>query len=79
MVVDITPHWAQKQTALAVFRSQFYHPDYAEPAHTYISTPTFWLALEARARELGSCIGVEFAEGFTCRRPFGLDDLLLLR
>ena len=79
VVVDITPHWAQKRAALAAFKSQFYHPDYAEPAHTYISTPAFWLALEARARELGSYIGAEFAEGFTCRRPFGLDDLLLLR
>lgn len=80
IVVDITGFWEQKLAALTAFKSQFYHPEYeSEEATTYISTPDFLRTLEARARELGSYIGVQYAEGYTSRRPLGLDDLLLLR
>ncbi|RSK47520.1 bacillithiol biosynthesis deacetylase BshB1 [Hymenobacter rigui] len=80
IVVDITRFWEQKLAALTAFKSQFYHPEYeSEEATTYISTPDFLRILEARARELGSYIGVQYAEGYTSRRPLGLDDLLLLR
>lgn len=80
IIVDISAFWEQKLAALTAFQSQFYHPDYvAAEANTYISTPDFLHVLEARARELGSYIGATFAEGYTCRRPFGIDDLFLLR
>lgn len=80
IVVDISDFWEQKLAALTAFRSQFYHPEYAtNEASTYISTPGFLGILEARNRELGSYIGVQFAEGYTSRRPVGLDDLFLLR
>lgn len=80
IVVDISAHWEQKLAALTAFKSQFYHPEYATgETGTYISTPEYLHTLEARNRELGSYIGVPFAEGYTCRRPFGLDDLFLLR
>ncbi|RTQ47160.1 bacillithiol biosynthesis deacetylase BshB1 [Hymenobacter gummosus] len=79
ILVDITPYWEQKLAALRAFKSQFYHPEYDDPTHTFISTPDFWLTLEARAREYGKYIHAAFAEGFTCRRPLGLDDLFQLR
>jgi len=80
LVVDITSFWDQKLAALVAFKSQFYHPEYStEEASTHISAPGFRHILEARARELGSYIGATYGEGFTCRRPFGLDDLFLLR
>lgn len=79
VVVDITAYWPQKIAALQAFRSQFYHPEYDEATATYISTPGFLCTLEARARVLGESIGVEYAEGFTCRRILGIRDIAELR
>lgn len=80
IVVDISAFWEQKLAALTAFRSQFYHPGYTtDEASTYISNPDFLRVLEARNQELGSYIGARFAEGYTSRRPVGLDDLFLLR
>jgi bacillithiol biosynthesis deacetylase BshB1 len=79
VVIDITAHWPQKLAALQAFKSQFYHPDYEEPTTTYISTPSFLQTLEARARVLGETIGVEYAEGFTCRRGLGVSNIAELR
>jgi bacillithiol biosynthesis deacetylase BshB1 len=79
IVVDISPYWDRKLSAVTAFRSQFYHPDYDEGVSTYISTPEFLRCLESRAREFGKYISVPFAEGFTCRRLFGIDDLFHLR
>ncbi|WP_324670541.1 bacillithiol biosynthesis deacetylase BshB1 [Hymenobacter sp. GOD-10R] len=80
LVVDVTAFWDQKLAALTAFKSQFYHPEYStSEAHTPISTPCFLHVLEARGQELGSYIGATYGEGFTCRRPFGLNDLFLLQ
>jgi bacillithiol biosynthesis deacetylase BshB1 len=79
IVVDITPYWARKLQAVTAFRSQFYHPEYNQEASTYISTPEFLRTLESRAREFGTYINVPFAEGFTCRRLVGIDDLFQLK
>ncbi|AYA36394.1 bacillithiol biosynthesis deacetylase BshB1 [Hymenobacter oligotrophus] len=73
-VVDITPHWAKKREAIAAFASQFNVGNDGQP-HTYISSPEFWHFLEARAREMGHIIGVEFGEGFTAERALGVRDL----
>jgi bacillithiol biosynthesis deacetylase BshB1 len=78
VVVDITPFWETKLAAIRAYKTQFYDPNSKEPA-TYISTPEFYRFLEARARETGHLIGVEFGEGFQCRRPLGINDLSLLR
>lgn len=79
IIVDITPYWERKLSAVTAFRSQFYHPEYSEEVSTYISTPDFLRILEARAREFGTYINVPFAEGFTCRRLVGIDDLFQLK
>jgi LmbE family N-acetylglucosaminyl deacetylase len=40
LVVDITPFWEKKISAIRAFRTQFYDPKSAEP-ETYISNPAF--------------------------------------
>jgi bacillithiol biosynthesis deacetylase BshB1 len=79
VVIDITPYWDRKLSAVTAFRSQFYHPEYNESISTYISTPEFLRTLESRAREFGTYINAPFAEGFTCRRLFGVNDLFEIR
>ncbi|MCB2408220.1 bacillithiol biosynthesis deacetylase BshB1 [Hymenobacter lucidus] len=79
IVVDITEYWERKLEAVTAFKSQFYHPDYDDPTSTYISSPDFLKILEGQARDCGKYINVAFAEGFTCRRLLGVDDLFQLR
>lgn len=75
-VVDITEEWPQKLEAIRAFSSQFYTPQQNEDEpETPISTPGFLQFLEARAREFGRPIGVEFGEGYTVERPLGVTDL----
>jgi len=73
-VVDITPHWAKKWEAIQAFKSQFFNPDSDEP-QTYLSSQAFGRFMEARAREFGHIIGVEFGEGFTAARPVGVREV----
>ncbi|HSI90599.1 MAG TPA: bacillithiol biosynthesis deacetylase BshB1 [Adhaeribacter sp.] len=74
LVVDISAHWQKKTEAIKAFRSQFFDPDNSEP-DTYISSPEFMKFLEARARDMGHLIGVEFGEGFTVERNVGVKNL----
>ena len=48
--------------------------DHEEP-ETYISSQNFLKYIEARARETGRFIGVEFAEGLIKGKPIGVNDL----
>jgi bacillithiol biosynthesis deacetylase BshB1 len=75
-VVDITPYWQTKMQAIKAFKTQFFtqENDNNEP-QTPISSPQFIYFLEARAREMGRTIGVEFGEGFTTNRPIGIKNL----
>ncbi len=73
-VVDITPHWAKKWEAIQAFKSQFFDPESKEP-QTYLSSQEFARFMEARAREFGHIIGVEFGEGFTVARPVGVREV----
>ncbi|MFC5270091.1 bacillithiol biosynthesis deacetylase BshB1 [Adhaeribacter terreus] len=73
-VVDISAHWEKKTEAIRAFSSQFFDPNNAEP-NTYISSPEFMKFLEARARDFGHLIGVEFGEGFTVERNVGVKNL----
>ena len=74
--VDITPYIEKKSKAVMAFRSQFYDPVSSEPM-TPISGRDFQQFLEARARELGRLIGVEYAEGFTSVGPVSKNNLLI--
>jgi bacillithiol biosynthesis deacetylase BshB1 len=73
-VVDITPHWPRKWEAIQAYRTQFFDPESTEP-QTYLSSQEFAKFLEARAREFGHLIGVEFGEGYTVQRPVGISEI----
>jgi N-acetylglucosamine malate deacetylase 1 len=73
-VVDITPYWAKKWEAIQAFKTQFFNPDLDAP-QTYLSSQAFGRFMEARAREFGHIIGVEFGEGFTVARPVGVREV----
>ena len=73
-VVDITPHWDKKWEAIQAYKTQFFDPESREP-QTYLSSREFGRFMEARAREFGHTIGVEFGEGFTVHRPVGVREV----
>lgn len=74
VVVDITPHFAQKLESLRAYASQFFDPDSNEPA-TPISGEDFFDFLRGRAMEMGRPIGARYAEGFTAARHLGVSRL----
>ncbi len=76
-VVDVSPYWNQKIAAIKAYKSQFFDPDSPEP-QSYISGEPFMKFLEARTREHGHRIGVEFGEGFISKRMLGVTDLFAL-
>lgn len=73
-VVDITEQWEKKVQAIKAFRTQFFDPTSKEP-QTYISSPEFLTAIEARALEMGHAIGVKYGEGFTKQRQLGVKSI----
>ncbi len=73
-VVDISPYWETKIKAIKAFKSQFFDPESDEP-QTFLSTPHFMEFVEARAKELGHAIRVDYGEGFTIERTLGISDL----
>lgn len=73
-LVDISGYMKVKMEAIRAYKTQFFNPDSKEPG-TYISSPVFLNSLENRAAEFGRIIGVDYAEGFTCERIFGVNDL----
>jgi bacillithiol biosynthesis deacetylase BshB1 len=74
-VVDVTEAMETRRAAFRSFESQFYRQDSTEP-ETVLSQATFLHAIEARARQFGFLIGVEFGEGFTSKRPPRIDDVV---
>lgn len=76
-VVDVTPYWDQKIEAIKAYKSQFFDPESNEP-QSYISNKSFLDFLEARTREHGHMIGVEYGEGFISKRMLGVNDLFAL-
>lgn len=75
LVVDISDSFPQKMQAIQAFASQFYR-DGDDGPQTPISSAEFLYFIEARAREFGRSIGVEFGEGFTAERPLGISNLM---
>ncbi len=73
-VVDISPVYELRKMAIKAYKSQFYDPLSQEPI-THIARPEFLLAMDARAREMGHAIGVEFGEGFISNGTLGVADL----
>ena len=64
-----------KVEAIMAYHSQFHNPKNPDQVVTHISEPRFLKFLEARWREHGHSIGVEFGEGFTKGRQIGVTDL----
>lgn len=80
IAVDVTDHWPDKIRSIQAYRSQFHSEEYvSDEPQTYISQPDFLEYIEGRAREYGKYIGAKYAEGFTCRRLLGVDDLFVLK
>lgn len=72
-VVDISEFAAQKQAAVACYRSQLYDPASKEP-ETALSSEAFLRRLESRQRFFGSLIAVEHAEAFVVREALNVHD-----
>ncbi|SEM92094.1 bacillithiol biosynthesis deacetylase BshB1 [bacterium A37T11] len=80
IVLDVTDYWDTKIAAIRAYKSQFFHEEYeADEPQTYISTPQFLEIVKSRGLEYGKYIGVQYAEGFTCRRIFGVENLFNLK
>jgi bacillithiol biosynthesis deacetylase BshB1 len=74
-VIDISTFFEKKMEAVGCYASQFYNPaSEKKDDDTPISSREFWYFLEARAREMGRSIGVEFGEGFTSEKALGVKD-----
>lgn len=63
LVIDISQEWVKKKESILAYGTQFNSTDSAEPA-TYISDPSFFEVIEARARYFGHMIGARYGEPF---------------
>ncbi len=76
IVVDISDYWEKKIEVIQAYKTQFFNPEYNEnEPQTYISRPEFLEVIESRALEFGKNIQARYAEGFTCRRLLGVNNL----
>ena len=71
LVVDVTPVWEKRMSALRQHGSQLGGGGGPE---TYLTDPKFLAEVEARARVLGSSIGAEFGEGYRAAGPLAVHD-----
>ena len=78
IIVDVSAHWDTKMKAVKAFKSQFFDPESKEP-QTYISNPRFIEMIEARGKELGHAIGVNYGEGFITQKTPGIPNLSVLK
>lgn len=75
LLVDVTDVIETRRAAMRAFESQFHKEGSTEP-ETMLAQKSFLEMIEARAREFGAMINVEFAEGFLSRRPPRIEDLI---
>lgn len=75
-LVDITASFSTKLAAVRAYRTQFHAAAGAAEgeSETFISSKTFFDAIEAQARAFGRLSNVDFAEGFVGSRPPTLAD-----
>jgi len=78
IVIDVSDFMEQKIEVIKAFSSQFYDPNFDGP-ETPISGEDFFDFIKGRMMTLGRPIGAKYAEGFTCDRLLGVDDLFDLR
>ncbi len=77
-IFDISDFWEIKLASIKAFKSQFHDPHNTEP-ESFISNPKFMDFIEARAKEMGHRILVNYGEGFTVERILGVNDLFDLK
>jgi len=78
-IFDITDTISIKEKAIQAFSSQFNVADPGEEPETYISDPSFFEALRARAKQMGHLGGFEYGEGFLYqKKPFPAKDFSFL-
>jgi len=78
IVIDVSDFMEQKIKVIKAFTTQFYDPNFDGP-ETPISGEDFFDFIKGRMMTLGRPIGAKYAEGFTCDRILGVDDLFDLR
>lgn len=71
-VIDVSAHQEKKIESVLAYKTQFYNPN-QKGDETPISSERFLKFLDARAREMGEAIGVEYAEGYTSSTPLVYD------
>lgn len=74
-LVDVSDVIDTRRAAMRAFESQFHRDGSTEPP-TILAQKQFLDVIEARAREFGMMINVEFAEGFLARCPPRIPDLV---
>ena len=74
-IVDISSFWDKKMAVLKCYQSQFNigHVE-TEPPKTLLKSKELWELLEAKARLVGSMIGVKYGEPFYSERPLRVID-----
>jgi bacillithiol biosynthesis deacetylase BshB1 len=70
LVVDVTPVWERRVSALRAHASQIE----GEGPATYLTDPGFLSEVESRARVFGASIGARFGEGYRARGPIAIHD-----
>lgn len=78
IVIDVSDSWELKMASIKCFASQFYDPNSDEP-ETFISSPEFMKLIEARGKEFGHSIGVEYGEGLIKTKMLGASNLFDLK
>lgn len=73
-VVNVSSAYSRKIDAIKAYKTQFFDPNSNEP-ETPISGSDFFDFLKGRMMEFGRPLGVNYAEGFTRSRLFGVNDL----
>ncbi len=74
VVVGVTNQMDKKMEAVMAYKTQFYNPESKEPT-TPISSKEFIEHLKGRASNYGRAIGEQYAEGFTCSRYLGVEQI----
>ena len=75
-VYDITDTIGIKEKAIKAFASQFNVSDPGSEPETYISDPSFFDSLQARAKHFGHLAGFEYGEAFKyASTPFPVKNL----
>lgn len=78
-IFDISETIGIKEKAIEAFSSQFNVENPGDEPETYISDPSFFDALRARAKQMGHLGGYAFGEGFLYqKKPFPVGDFNFL-